>query len=104
MSKDYIDLVAVRVVHGEHKTILCEAPSWSNLHPGDSVTVRLGGRRPRAIVVDTITTNHDHDEYRFNIKVSGSKEPLPRIDSKVRYELFSYPDEEEKGEGGEADG
>jgi hypothetical protein len=94
---DYLDLVAVRLAHGNKNIMLCEAPAWTHLRPGDSVTVRLGDHRPRAIVVDSITTNPKHDEYLFNLKVACVKEPLPRIDSKVEYEAMVYEDEEKKG-------
>lgn len=101
---DYLDLVAVRLAHGNKNIFLCEAPAWTHLRPGDSVTVRLGDHRPRAIVVDSITTNPKHDEYLFNLKVTGSKEPLPRIDSKVEYDLMDYADECAQGKGGEDNG
>lgn len=104
MSREYFDLVLVRFVHGQKNQTLAVAPSWSSLNPGDSVTVRIGEHRPRAIVVDCLTTNEKHDEYRFNLRACCCKEPLPRIDSKVVYKPFEYEDEVEDKEDGETDG
>ena len=87
---DYIDLVIVQAL--QCGKVLCCAPGFSGLKEGDEVRCEAysGGQ-----VIAVITVGTQSNVYDFLLKVYGSKYPIPKITSKVIYEIFPYDEQED---------
>ena len=87
---DYIDLAIVLTL--QCGQVLCCAPGFSGLKEGDDVRCETydSGK-----LIAVITVDMQSEVYNFLLKAYGTKHPIPKITSKVIYEVFSYNEQED---------
>lgn len=95
---EYVDLVLCKYSEDSVMREVFQAPAWScGLEPGRQVMVdtKLGKRL--AIVIYSMTTSKNSDAYNMIMKLVGTDKPFRKVLSRVTYDEFTYPKEEEDG-------
>lgn len=88
---EYKDYVVAKL---PNKKLLCQAPAWSNLKPGDEIIIDTGHRGK---VVSVITLDDEAQIFDIILPIAN-QDRIPKIKSKIDYKEFTYTHEADSDE------
>ena len=91
MENGFITLVlATHSMTGEGTVYLFQSPLEATLEKGDEIKVQTKRGIASAWVIDTIVVRAGEKAYKFILKATKAYEPLQKVISRVKYEIFHY--------------
>ena len=94
MISDFIDLVLAKQ-NNNNEIIIVKAPKFSRLKDGDHIIIEKDNYKIVGTVQMVVTLDLMSEEMNFIIKAFGNKPLTNKVRSKIVYDDFHYPEDEE---------